>query len=57
MAFDFDRVFASRPVILAPMEDVSDAVFRALCRTHGADVCVTEFVRADNLISDQPLER
>jgi tRNA-dihydrouridine synthase B len=55
--FDFDRVFASRPAILAPMEDVSDAVFRRLCRAHGADVCVTEFVRAENLVTDRPLER
>lgn len=51
MAFDFDRVFAARPVILAPMEDVSDAVFRRLCRARGADVCVTEFVRAENLVA------
>jgi nifR3 family TIM-barrel protein len=51
MAFDFDRVFASRPVILAPMEDVSDAVFRGVCRARGADVCVTEFVRAENLVA------
>jgi tRNA-dihydrouridine synthase B len=56
MSFDFDRVFASRPVILAPMEDVSDATFRRLCRTHGADVCVTEFVRAENLITGQERE-
>jgi nifR3 family TIM-barrel protein len=45
-------VFASRPVILAPMEDVSDIVFRKLCRERGADVCVTEFVRAENLVMD-----
>lgn len=56
MSFDFDRVFASRPVILAPMEDVSDATFRRLCRAHGADVCVTEFVRAENLITGQERE-
>jgi len=56
MEFDFDRVFAARPVILAPMEDVSDAVFRRLCRAHGADICVTEFVRADNLVTSQPRE-
>jgi nifR3 family TIM-barrel protein len=51
MAFDFDRVFSARPVILAPMEDVSDAVFRRICRARGADVCVTEFVRAENLVA------
>jgi nifR3 family TIM-barrel protein len=50
MAFDFDRVFASSPVILAPMEEVSDAAFRRVCRARGADVCVTEFVRAENLL-------
>jgi tRNA-dihydrouridine synthase len=56
MPFDFDRVFASRPVILAPMEDVSDAVFRRICRAHGADVCVTEFVRAENLAASSERE-
>lgn len=50
MKFDFDSVFAARPVILAPMEDVSDAVFRRICRARGADVCVTEFVNADGLL-------
>ncbi|MFI5307531.1 MAG: tRNA dihydrouridine synthase [Polyangiales bacterium] len=49
--FDFDRVFASRPAILAPMEDVSDAVFRGICRSLGAELCVTEFVRAENLVA------
>ena len=32
------------------MEDVSDAVFRRLCREHGADLCVTEFVNAEGLL-------
>ncbi len=50
MRFDFDAVFAAQPVLLAPMEDVTDAVFRRLCRARGADLCVTEFVRAENLI-------
>ena len=50
MQFDFDQVFAARPVILAPMEDVSDAAFRAICRARGADLCVTEFVNADCLV-------
>jgi nifR3 family TIM-barrel protein len=56
MPFDFDRVFASRPVILAPMEDVSDAVFRRICRRLGADLCVTEFVRAENLVAQAERE-
>jgi nifR3 family TIM-barrel protein len=51
MAFDFDRAFSAAPVILAPMEDVSDAVFRRICRARGADLCVTEFVRAENLVA------
>jgi tRNA-dihydrouridine synthase B len=56
MVFDFDRVFASRPVILAPMEEVSDAAFRRVCRARGADVCVTEFVRAESLVKNGPRE-
>jgi tRNA-dihydrouridine synthase B len=40
----------SKPVILAPMEDVTDAVFRALCRRHQADLCVTEFVNVEGLL-------
>lgn len=40
----------TRPVILAPMEDVSDAVFRKLCRRLGADLCVTEFVNVEGLL-------
>jgi tRNA-dihydrouridine synthase B len=51
MSFDFDSVFAARPVILAPMEDVSDAVFRRICRARGAEICVTEFVNADGLLA------
>lgn len=47
---DFDALFRGNPVILAPMEDVSDAVFRKLCREHGAGLCVTEFVNAEGLL-------
>ena len=43
-------LLAARPVILAPMEDVTDAVFRRLCRELGAEVCVTEFVNAEGLV-------
>ncbi|APR80053.1 tRNA dihydrouridine synthase B [Minicystis rosea] len=53
MPFSRDELrahFNGRPVILAPMEDVSDAVFRRLCRTHGADLCVTEFVNVEGLL-------
>ncbi len=46
----FQKMFAAQPVILAPMEDVTDAVFRALCRELGADVCVTEFVNVEGLL-------
>ncbi len=50
MPFDFDEHFSQQPVILAPMEDVSDAVFRRLCRARGADLCVTEFVNVEGLL-------
>ncbi|MEZ4301231.1 MAG: tRNA dihydrouridine synthase DusB [Polyangiaceae bacterium] len=46
----FRALFENRPVILAPMEDVSDAVFRKLCRELGAGLCVTEFVNAEGLL-------
>jgi nifR3 family TIM-barrel protein len=46
----FHALFSNNPVILAPMEDVSDPVFRALCRNLGADLCVTEFVNVEGLL-------
>ncbi len=49
-AFDFDAAFRARPVILAPMEDVSDAAFRQVCRARGATLCVTEFVNVEGLL-------
>lgn len=48
--FDFDAYFRSKPAIVAPMEDVSDAVFRRICRARGADLCVTEFVNVEGLL-------
>ena len=38
------------PLLLAPMEDVSDPPFRALCKEHGADVLYTEFISSEGLI-------
>ena len=40
----------NRPVMLAPMEDVTDASFRLICKEQGADMTYTEFVSADALI-------
>ncbi len=42
--------FGTRPVFLAPMEDVTDHSFRLICREQGADMVYTEFVSADALI-------
>ena len=38
------------PLLLAPMEDVSDPPFRALCKDNGADVVYTEFISSEGLI-------
>lgn len=43
-----------RPVMLAPMEDVTDRSFRLICKEQGADMVYTEFVSADALIRDIP---
>ena len=40
------------PLLLAPMEDVSDPPFRAVCKQHGADVMYTEFISSEGLIRD-----
>ncbi len=39
-----------KPVLLAPMEDVTDSSFRLICKEQGADMVYTEFVSADALI-------
>ena len=41
-----------KPLYLAPMEDVTDPAFRALCKRYGADRVYTEFVNADALVRD-----
>lgn len=40
------------PLLLAPMEDVSDPPFRALCKEQGADMMYTEFISSEGLIRD-----
>ena len=40
------------PLLLAPMEDVSDPPFRALCKKNGADIMYTEFISSEGLIRD-----
>ncbi len=42
----------NKPVTLAPMEDVTDASFRILCREAGAAMVTTEFVSSDGLVRD-----
>lgn len=44
--------FREKPLFLAPMEDVTDASFRYVCKMYGADMLYTEFVSSDGLIRD-----
>ena len=43
-----------RPLLLAPMEDVTDLSFRYVCKKFGADMMYTEFISSDGLIRDVP---
>ena len=45
------------PLLLAPMEDVSDPPFRALCKEQGADLVYTEFISSEGLIRDAAKSR
>ena len=47
-----DIALGDFPLLLAPMEDVSDPPFRALCKENGADVVYTEFISSEGLIRD-----
>jgi len=47
-----DIELGERPLFLAPMEDVTDASFRYICKEFGADVMYTEFVSSDGLVRD-----
>jgi len=42
----------SKPLLLAPMEDVTDVSFRYVCKKFGADMMYTEFISSDGLIRD-----
>ncbi|MBP9987481.1 MAG: tRNA dihydrouridine synthase DusB [Bacteroidales bacterium] len=43
-----------RPLLLAPMEDVTDVSFRYICKKFGAQMMYTEFVSSDGLVRDVP---
>lgn len=45
------------PLLLAPMEDVSDPPFRAVCKANGADLMYTEFISSEGLIRDAAKSR
>src|SRR3954466_6391030 len=45
------------PLLLAPMEDVSDPPFRYVCKMHGADMMYTEFISSEGLIRDAAKSR
>ena len=47
-----DIDLGERPVLLAPMEDVTDPSFRLICREQGAGLVYTEFVSAEALVRD-----
>ncbi len=42
--------FEKTPLLLAPMEDVTDVAFRSLCKNYGADLMYTEFISSDALV-------
>ena len=49
MAFKLDNLELNKPLMLAPMEDVTDPSFRIICRKLGADFVFTEFVNSEGL--------
>jgi tRNA-dihydrouridine synthase B len=49
-AMKIGPVYIERPLLLAPMEDVTDLPFRLICKRMGADVVYTEFVNSDGLV-------
>ncbi|MCT4697321.1 MAG: tRNA dihydrouridine synthase DusB [Candidatus Cardinium sp.] len=47
-----DCLLGDFPLLLAPMEEVSDPPFRAICKAHGANLMYTEFISSEGLIRD-----
>ena len=47
-----DVDLGEKPLLLAPMEDVTDVSFRYVCKKFGADMMYTEFISSDGLIRD-----
>lgn len=47
-----NAILREKPVLLAPMEDITDPSFRAMCKMFGADFMYTEFISSDGLIRD-----
>jgi tRNA-dihydrouridine synthase B len=45
-------ILPDNPLLLAPMEDVSDPPFRAVCKENGADLMYSEFISSEGLIRD-----
>lgn len=45
------------PLILSPMDDVTDMPFRQICKQHGADILITEFIASEALIRDAEKSR
>ncbi|HBR15404.1 MAG TPA: tRNA dihydrouridine synthase DusB [Candidatus Omnitrophica bacterium] len=50
----FGSIDIDRPIVLAPMEDVTDTAFRLICKRLGADMVYTEFTSCEALIRDIP---
>ena len=48
-----DLDLGNKPILLAPMEDVSDSPFRTICRRRGASIVYTEFISSEAIIRDQ----
>jgi len=52
-----DSELGQKPLLMAPLEDVTDSAFRRLCREFGADMVVTEFISSEGLIRDAKKSR